>query len=97
MATGFSRANWIPSVGASIAGTAGTRQAALLGNLDESAAPAGLATVLASPDLSRQPTFITNNVDYIVDLNEGSSAKAPAGFVQSSIDISLVGLPSDDS
>jgi hypothetical protein len=28
------------------------------------------------------PIFITNNVPYIEQLNNGSSAKAPAGFVQ---------------
>lgn len=28
-----------------------------------------------------QPIFITNNVDYIGDLNNGSSKQAPAGFV----------------
>lgn len=28
------------------------------------------------------PIYITNNQDYIVKLNEGSSSQAPAGFVQ---------------
>lgn len=31
------------------------------------------------------PVFITNNVPYITRLNEGSSAQAPAGFVQQAI------------
>lgn len=32
-----------------------------------------------------QTVYITNNVPYIVDLNSGSSAKAPAGFVETAI------------
>lgn len=37
---------------------------------------------------ARQPgetVYITNNVDYIGPLNDGSSAQAPAGFVQAAI------------
>lgn len=30
--------------------------------------------------------FITNNLDYIVFLNDGSSAQAPAGFVEAAIE-----------
>lgn len=32
-----------------------------------------------------QTVYITNNVPYIVELNSGSSSKAPAGFVETSI------------
>jgi hypothetical protein len=32
-----------------------------------------------------QTVYITNNVPYIVDLNQGSSSKAPAGFVEASV------------
>lgn len=32
-----------------------------------------------------QVIYISNNVPYIVDLNQGSSAKAPAGFVEMSV------------
>lgn len=32
-----------------------------------------------------QTVYITNNVPYIVDLNSGSSVKAPAGFVETAI------------
>ena len=79
VATGFAQANWVPSVGAPFAGTAGTRQAAEMGSLDTSTAPAGLAQVLVARDLTRTNTYITNNVHYIVDLNEGSSAKGTIG------------------
>jgi len=32
-----------------------------------------------------QPIFLSNLVDYIKKLNEGSSAQAPAGFIEASI------------
>jgi hypothetical protein len=32
-----------------------------------------------------QTVYITNNVPYIIDLNNGSSTKAPAGFVEMAI------------
>lgn len=32
-----------------------------------------------------QPIYITNNQDYIVDLNNGSSTQQPAGFIQRAV------------
>ena len=40
--------------------------------------------------LSMGPIKISNEVPYIVDLNFGSSSKAPAGFVQSSITKTII-------
>jgi len=34
--------------------------------------------------------YITNNLDYIGSLNDGSSAQAPAGFVEQAVQIGLV-------
>jgi hypothetical protein len=89
--TGFARANWIPEVGKSHEGTAGTREEAEAGTLDTSMHKKGLGSLL-SYKLIRGRIYITNNVHYIVLLNEGSSAQAPAGFVQSAIERALVSL-----
>lgn len=53
-------------------------------------APAeGIVAIGSRPTVplpSRQQTiYITNNVPYIEFLNEGSSSKAPAGFVEAAI------------
>lgn len=86
--TGWARANWVPSVGSSFVGTAGTRKQAEGGNIDSSPQSAGEVRV-ALYKAGQGSTFITNNVDYIVDLNGGSSKKAPRGFVQVAIQKSI--------
>ncbi len=78
--TGFSRSNWIPSVGAPAAGVVGSKEA-----VDYSGIVSGTLTIL-SYDLFKGPAFITNNVDYIVLLNQGYSAQAPAQFVERAIE-----------
>lgn len=78
--TGWARANWIPSIGQSIAETTGQQEA-----VTTSRQEAGIAEVLTSYTLNRGNLFITNNVPYINKLNEGTSTQAPAGFVQQSI------------
>ena len=45
----------------------------------------GRAQVLGYNDLDRGNAFITNNVPYIVRLNDGSSKQQPRGFVQRAI------------
>lgn len=82
--TGWARANWVPSIGAPFKGTAGSRRAAEEGALS-SASQAGVATVATSYRLSRGAVYITNNVPYIVKLDQGSSAQAPRGFVRQGI------------
>ena len=78
--TGWSRANWIPSVGSPTKDPAGSKQA-----VSTAAQAAGLAR-MRTYDLHRDgKVFITNNVPYIVRLNEGSSRQAPKGFVQRGI------------
>ena len=78
--TGWSRSNWIPSVGSSTKAPVGSKQ-----SVSPAAQAAGLAR-MRTYDLKRDgKVFITNNVPYIVRLNEGSSRQAPAGFVQRAI------------
>lgn len=82
--TGWARANWIPQVAEPFSGTAGTREQAEQGNVSSAQQAAGMASLLGYK-FERGKVFITNNVPYIVRLNEGSSRQAPAGFVQAAV------------
>lgn len=77
--TGWARSNWVPSIGSSVDETTGTPE-----NVSQAVQEAGLATVATQYRLPNT-VFISNNVPYITRLNEGSSAQAPAGFVQNAI------------
>ena len=78
--TGHVRANWVPSVGAPFAGV-------VAGN---SSGPhdAGV-TAVEGYKLEQGPAFVTNNVPYILELNDGRSDQEPAGFVERAIDESV--------
>ena len=82
--TGWARANWVPRVGEAFEGTAGTRAGAEAGHIDSGPAQEGLEQV-ARYDVSQGDVHETNNVPYIEKLNAGSSAQAPAAFVQAAI------------
>lgn len=92
--TGWARANWVPSIGTPFEGNAD--------ELDEvarrAAAPAQGArqqtstAALLTYQIERGPVFISNNVPYIVFLNEGTSDQAPAGFVQAAIQQGIMSL-----
>ena len=87
-ATGFAATNWVPRIGLAFEGTAGTRPQAEAGLLDKGPQEAGLSLLA----LYKLPLIvnITNNVHYIKDLNNGTSKKAPAAFVQLGIVKSIV-------
>lgn len=76
--TGHARANWIPSVSS-------PHTAIVQG---DSAHGAGVAAVLAYR-LEAGPAWVTNNVPYILVLNDGHSSQAPAGFIERAIDETL--------
>jgi len=82
--TGWARANWVPSIGASSDSPATSQPTPSLVASASSSQAAGQAGLL-SYKLPRGSIFISNNVPYIGRLNDGSSAQAPAGFVQASI------------
>lgn len=82
--TGWARANWIPRIGAPATGTAGTRAQAEAGNVSTLAQTLGQA-VLLGYKLPMGRVYISNNVPYILRLNEGHSKQAPRGFVQKAI------------
>jgi hypothetical protein len=87
VATGFARANWIPSIGEPIEGTDGehpsTRKGAVV-TVSVSLQQAGIAEVL-SYTLDLGDLFVSNNVDYIGVLNLGHSTQAPSGFIEASV------------
>lgn len=80
--TGFARAGWFPSIGtpsdALPSGEPGAAQAA--------AESIGRAQLLIPTWKSGDPPiFITNNVEYIGQLDAGSSAQAPAGMTAQAV------------
>jgi len=91
--TGWARANWFANIGVPVTEAAP--------NPNESGATvaatgereARLGGVL-SYKLASGPVFISNNVPYILRLNEGTSKQAPAGFVQKAIQKAITQLRS---
>jgi len=78
--TGWARSNWLPSVGKVADGPVGSKMTVTFGPQ-----AAGIAA-LAGYHLEQGTVFLANHVHYITRLNDGSSAQAPAGFVQAAID-----------
>lgn len=85
--TGWARNNWVPSVGVPFLGVAGSRDAP-----EGATSERGAAEVATQYRLSRGRVFISNNVPYIIRLNEGSSTQAPAKFVEAAIQEGIQGL-----
>ena len=87
--TGFAKASWRPTSGSpgpevpeSPNRSGGDPEAAAANQAaKQSAARAAFG---ATPNINDK--FITNNADYINELNAGKSPQAPAGFVQDVID-----------
>lgn len=89
--TGWARANWVPSARAPVVRSL-PEFAIHEREMKAAAVPAAqteqsslTASFLSA--LLEQPVdmYITNNVSYIIDLNDGYSVKAPPGFVQMAI------------
>ena len=78
--TGWAANNWVPSIGDPFVGLAGSRDA-----VTSSYQEAGIVTVASGYRLAMGPCWVSNNVPYIGPLNNGSSEKAPAGFVQTAL------------
>ena len=76
VATGWARANWIPSIG-----TPATTVAGSPGAVNDGDQQAAIATVLRFT-LDQAVLYVSNNVPYIALLNYGSSKQAPALFVE---------------
>lgn len=84
--TGWASGNWIGSIGAPVAapdgapGTPGVRGSATLSGASEASAAA-----IARWRMGQGRIYVTNRVPYVVYLDAGTSAQAPAGFVRASI------------
>jgi len=81
--TGWARANWIPGVGSFENEPIGDRD-----NISHAEQNSGIGEVLRYK-IERGPIYITNNVPYINELNQGHSAQAPANFVEKAIQRSV--------
>ena len=77
--TGFSQSNWLASIGESIDSPVGIRD-----SVDMTSWRTLLADINGY-DINQGSIFITNSVDYVVFLDQGSSLQAPQGFVRQSI------------
>lgn len=79
--TGWARSNWVPSIGRAFDGVANDPS-----RVSTAEQESGSLEVAGYLDFAWGDLFITNNVPYILPLNEGHSAQAPAGFVQAAIE-----------
>lgn len=77
--TGWARSNWIATIGQAHTGTVGSKS-----SVNDNPQRASIRA-LDSYRTTQGEIFVANNVPYLVRLNEGSSAQAPAGFVQAAI------------
>lgn len=84
--TGWARANWVPAIGAPFTGTDGSRS-----SVSSAAQTLGQANLL-SYKIALGPVFISNNVPYILALNDGHSKQAMPGFVEKAIDQAFADL-----
>lgn len=82
--TGFARANWTPNVGGPGRSSRTSNPTASDVSAAEARKSAGKGKVERYV-LRQGNLFITNNAPYIVELNSGSSAQAPRGFVEDAI------------
>lgn len=84
--TGRARANWQASLGqpatGTIGGGTGKRRAGTVAG-PTAQAEAVIAQYKGGPNSS---IFLTNNLPYIVPLNNGHSSQQPAGFVERALD-----------
>lgn len=76
--TGRARANWRVGIGSPVQGTTDAEDQG--GQATVQAAKAKINTADSDDDI-----FISNSLPYIGELNNGSSAQAPAGFVEKAI------------
>ena len=83
--TGWLRANWIANIGEAPSGTVGTREQAQAGAVNNAAGEQAIAEVASSYKLERGPIFVSNNVPYVIYVNERGGKVAPKFFIQRAI------------
>lgn len=89
--TGFCQSNWVPTVGSPYKGLAGQKISKDEARIDNGPYNAGMRA-LEKYKTSDGTIYLTNNVDYVQVLEEGSSSQAPMGFVKTGIDLSIQGM-----
>jgi hypothetical protein len=86
--TGRARSNWIASIGGPAGGTRGAFSPGSklgLGEGNNAQAAISAARFTINSRSFKQAIFISNNLDYIGDLNNGSSQQAAANFVRQGV------------
>lgn len=86
--TGRARSNWIASIGAPTGDTRGPLSPGSklgLGETNNAQASINAAKAVIDSRRFKQSIFITNNLDYIGKLNNGSSKQAPKNFVRKGV------------
>jgi len=84
--TGWARANWVPAIGTPyLADLGGPKPSSAGISSQATEQAAATAKVATGYKLSMGKVFVSNNVPYILKLNQGWSSQAPAAFVQRAI------------
>lgn len=93
VATGFARSAWIPSLGsadtAPLARPKSEKAARAEARTKRAFGAAQAKQIAASYKVAQGRVFISNNVGYVEYLNRGSSAQAPAMFVEKAIETAV--------
>ncbi len=82
--TGWASANWIPYIGTPDRTTAGARPT-MGSSASRSTQQSAVGAIASQYTVRKGKVVVSNNVPYIVRLNDGSSRQAPKGFVQRAI------------
>ena len=86
--TGRARSNWIVTTGAPSGGTRGPFSPGSklgLGEVGNASAAIAEGRAVINSKAPKQAIFISNNVNYIAELNNGSSRQAPKNFVNRAV------------
>lgn len=78
--TGFAANNWLATIGSPDARTVGSPRA-----VDQGAASASVGALARAYRIEMGSAFVSNHVDYIGNLWDGSSAQAPPGWGEAAI------------
>lgn len=78
--TGWASSNWLPSIDIPFIAPTGSKKAVSTADSDD-----GLASLRLFRYRPDAVIYITNNVPYITELNQGYSKQQPRGFVQRAI------------
>lgn len=89
--TGRARANWVVSVEVAFSGVREPYAPGSKGSSGADNAQAAIDQGKAAVGAHQpgQTIFISNNLPYIIRLNQGWSAQAPAGFIEAAVDAGL--------